>query len=148
MHQCDHFVCLYLKTWWVRFLLFPSPIPFKFKNVVNSSPAHHHVFKYKHTKWSHWCITASLNYKNTMINRITMETVACLRSTFLNVIWSKNYQLYYSIEDLSKWPHYYIIFKINIICLQTFWEKKFNMQDIALNNFLHDLLKYHCIFIV
>ena len=24
--------------------------------------------------------TASLNYKNTMINRITMETVACLRS--------------------------------------------------------------------
>jgi hypothetical protein len=29
-------------------------------------------------------ITASLNYKNTMINRITMETctVACLRSTF------------------------------------------------------------------
>jgi hypothetical protein len=50
-------------------------------------------------------------------------------------IWSKNYQLYYSIEDLSKWPHY------NIICLQTFWEKKFNMQDIALNNFLQDLLK-------
>jgi hypothetical protein len=39
-----------------------------------------HVFKYKHTKWSHWCITSSLNYKNTMINRITMETVACLRS--------------------------------------------------------------------
>jgi hypothetical protein len=33
-----------------------------------------HVFKYKHTKWSRWCITASLNYKNTMINRITMET--------------------------------------------------------------------------
>ena len=27
-----------------------------------------------------WCITASLNYKNTMINGITMETVACLRS--------------------------------------------------------------------
>jgi hypothetical protein len=39
-----------------------------------------HVFKYKHTKWSRWCITASLNYKNIMINRITMETVACLRS--------------------------------------------------------------------
>ena len=39
-----------------------------------------HVFKYKHTKWSCWCIIASLNYKNTMINRITMETVACLRS--------------------------------------------------------------------
>jgi hypothetical protein len=39
-----------------------------------------HVFKYKHTKWSRWCITASLNYKNTMINRITMETVACLRN--------------------------------------------------------------------
>ena len=39
-----------------------------------------HVFKYKHTKWSRWCITASLDYKNTMINRITMETVACLRS--------------------------------------------------------------------
>ena len=39
-----------------------------------------HVFKYKHMKWSHWCITASLDYKNTMINRITMETVACLRS--------------------------------------------------------------------
>jgi hypothetical protein len=39
-----------------------------------------HVFKYKHTKWSSWCITASLNYKNTMINIITMETVACLRS--------------------------------------------------------------------
>jgi hypothetical protein len=39
-----------------------------------------HVFKYKHTKWSRWCITASLNYKNTMINRITMEIVACLRS--------------------------------------------------------------------
>jgi hypothetical protein len=33
-----------------------------------------------HTKWSRWCITASLNYKNTMINKITMETVACLRS--------------------------------------------------------------------
>ena len=31
-------------------------------------------------KWSRWCVTASLNYKNTMINRITMETVACLRS--------------------------------------------------------------------
>jgi hypothetical protein len=31
-------------------------------------------------KWLHWCITASLNYKNTMINRITMETVACLRN--------------------------------------------------------------------
>ena len=31
-------------------------------------------------KWSHWCITASLSYKNTMINRITMETFACLRS--------------------------------------------------------------------
>jgi hypothetical protein len=39
-----------------------------------------HVFKYKHTKWSLWCITASLNYKNTMINRITMEKVAGLRS--------------------------------------------------------------------
>ena len=39
-----------------------------------------HVFKYKHTKWLCWCITASLDYKNTMINRITMETVACLRS--------------------------------------------------------------------
>jgi uncharacterized membrane protein YciS (DUF1049 family) len=25
-----------------------------------------HVFKYKHTKWSCWCIIASLNYKNTM----------------------------------------------------------------------------------
>jgi hypothetical protein len=47
----------------------------------NKNPTHH-VFKYKHTKWSHWCITASLNYKNTMINRITMETVACLRSKF------------------------------------------------------------------
>jgi hypothetical protein len=45
----------------------------------NKNPTRH-VFKYKHTKWSHWCITASLNYKNTMINRITMETVACLRS--------------------------------------------------------------------
>ena len=41
-----------------------------------------HVFKYKHTKWSPWCITASFNYKNTMINRITMETVACLRSKY------------------------------------------------------------------
>jgi hypothetical protein len=30
MHQRNHFVCLYLKTWRVRFLLFPSPIPFKF----------------------------------------------------------------------------------------------------------------------
>jgi hypothetical protein len=39
-----------------------------------------HVFKYKHMKWSRWCITVSLNYKNTMINRITTETVACLRS--------------------------------------------------------------------
>jgi hypothetical protein len=29
-----------------------------------------HVFKYKHTKWSCWCITANLDYKNTMINRI------------------------------------------------------------------------------
>ena len=27
-----------------------------------------------------WCITTSLSYKNTMINRIIMETVACLRS--------------------------------------------------------------------
>jgi hypothetical protein len=34
----------------------------------------------KNTKWSRWCIIASLNYKNTMINRIIMETVACLRS--------------------------------------------------------------------
>ena len=40
------------------------------------------VFKYKHMKWLRWCITASLNYKNTMINRITMETVACLRSKY------------------------------------------------------------------
>ena len=39
MHQRDHFVCLYLKTWRVRFLLFPSPIPFKFQNFVNSGPA-------------------------------------------------------------------------------------------------------------
>ena len=39
MHQHDHFVCLYLKTWRVRFLLFPSPIPFKFQNFVNSGPA-------------------------------------------------------------------------------------------------------------
>ena len=30
MHQRDHLVCLYLKTWRVGFLLFPSPIPFKF----------------------------------------------------------------------------------------------------------------------
>jgi hypothetical protein len=46
----------------------------------NNKNLTHHVFKYKHTKWSRWCITASLNYKNTMINRITMKTVACLRS--------------------------------------------------------------------
>ena len=39
MHQCDHFVCLYLKTWRVWFLLFPFPIPFKFQNFVNSCPA-------------------------------------------------------------------------------------------------------------
>ena len=39
MQQRDHFVCLYLKTWRVGFLLFPSPIPFKFQNFVNSSPA-------------------------------------------------------------------------------------------------------------
>ena len=45
----------------------------------NKNPTRH-VFKYKHTKWPRWCITASLNYKNTMINRITMETVTCLRS--------------------------------------------------------------------
>jgi hypothetical protein len=47
---------------------------------VNNRNPTCHVFKYKHTKWSRWCITASLNNKNTMINRITMETVACLRS--------------------------------------------------------------------
>ena len=46
---------------------------------MNNKNPTRHVFKYKHTKWSRWCITASLNYKNTMINRITMETVACLR---------------------------------------------------------------------
>jgi hypothetical protein len=54
----------------------------KFKRIGdgnNKNPTRH-VFKYKHMKWSRWCITASLNYKNTMINRITMETVACLRS--------------------------------------------------------------------
>ena len=39
MHQRDHFVCLYLKTWRVRFLLFPSPISFQFQNFVNSGPA-------------------------------------------------------------------------------------------------------------
>ena len=39
MHQRDHFVCLYLKTWRVRVLLFPSPIPFKFQNFVNYGPA-------------------------------------------------------------------------------------------------------------
>ena len=39
MHQRDHSVCLYLKTWRVGFLLFPSPIPFKFQNFVNSGPA-------------------------------------------------------------------------------------------------------------
>ena len=39
MHQHDHFVCLYLKTWRVGFLLFPSSIPFKFQNFVNSGPA-------------------------------------------------------------------------------------------------------------
>ena len=39
MHQCNHFVCLYLKTWRVGFLLFPSPIPFKFQNLFNSDPA-------------------------------------------------------------------------------------------------------------
>ena len=38
-HQRDHFVCLYLKRWRVRFLLFPSPIPFKIQNFVNSGPA-------------------------------------------------------------------------------------------------------------
>jgi hypothetical protein len=38
------------------------------------------MFSNINTKWLHWCITASLNNKNTMINRITMETVACLRS--------------------------------------------------------------------
>ena len=38
------------------------------------------MFSNINTKWSRWCITASLNYKNTMINRIIMETVACLRS--------------------------------------------------------------------
>jgi hypothetical protein len=50
----------------------------------NNKNLTHHVFKYKHTKWSHCCITASLNYKNTMINRITMETVACLRSSSIS----------------------------------------------------------------
>jgi hypothetical protein len=39
MHQRDHFMYLYLKTWLVWFLLFPSPIPFKFLNFVNSGPA-------------------------------------------------------------------------------------------------------------
>ena len=38
MHQRNHFVCLYLKTCWVRFLLFPSPIPFKLQNFVISGP--------------------------------------------------------------------------------------------------------------
>ena len=47
---------------------------------MNNKNPTRHVFKYKHTKWSRWCITVSLNYKNTMINRITMETVAWLRS--------------------------------------------------------------------
>ena len=55
---------------------------FKLKLNYRSIGRHNHVFKYKHTKWSCWYITASLNYKNTMINRITMETVACLRSKY------------------------------------------------------------------
>ena len=42
MHQRDHFVCLYLKTWRVGVLLFPSPIPFKFQNFVNSGPAQYY----------------------------------------------------------------------------------------------------------
>ena len=44
---------------------------------IKTRPA---MFSNINTKWSRWCITANLNYKNTMINRITMETVACLRS--------------------------------------------------------------------
>ena len=32
----------------------------------NKNPTRH-VFKYKHMKWSRWCITASLNYKNTTV---------------------------------------------------------------------------------
>ena len=44
---------------------------------IKTRPA---MFSNINTKWLRWCTTASLSYKNTMINRITMETVACLRS--------------------------------------------------------------------
>ena len=44
---------------------------------IKNRPA---MFSNINTKWSGWCITPSLSYKNTMSNRITMETVACLWS--------------------------------------------------------------------
>ena len=47
---------------------------------IKNRPA---MFSNINTKWSGWCITPSLNYKNTMSNRITMETVASLRSKCL-----------------------------------------------------------------
>jgi hypothetical protein len=36
MHQRDHFVCLYLKTWRIWVLLFPSPIPFNRTGILGS----------------------------------------------------------------------------------------------------------------
>jgi hypothetical protein len=74
-----------------------------------------HVFKYKHTKWLCWCITASLNYKNTMINRITMETVACLRSKChlkQNLIPVGNLHRYISgyTRLASTWPSFQFTF--------------------------------------
>jgi hypothetical protein len=66
-------VWLQLVQWFLRRRL-------KCEMLTDGRQTTRHVFKYKHTKWSHWCITASLNCINTMINRITMESVACLRS--------------------------------------------------------------------
>jgi hypothetical protein len=56
---------------------------------------------------SRWCITASLNYKNTMINIITMETVACLRSKChlkqnLNPSWPCSWKYNYGRADFLK----------------------------------------------
>jgi hypothetical protein len=69
-----------------------------------------------------WCIIASLNYKNTMINRIIMETVACLRSKChlkQNVTPSWPWSFWHTSDNYTLW---YIYFQeTSMIQTQTFW---------------------------
>jgi hypothetical protein len=126
--------------------LFLSPKGDLFKRIGdgnNKNPTCH-VFKNKHTKWLRWCITASLNYKNTMINRITMETVACLRIKChlkQNLIPSMLEWFYTEIMKYTcnvikdqlchKKIHYVILIKL---FMQTFWNSSDRRTERAENH--------------